>query len=127
MLFLESKRPICDAVHAVMSKKHPKSSTTAQEEGLANEDRDHLLLMNKQPHDKRSIAESLPAYVNRVRSTVCEVGVFLKEILGECRTLWGEREQAKHCGIELWHNCYVPKALPVKYETTAHRLCMAYS
>ena len=23
------------------------------------------------------------------------------ELLGECRTLWGEREQAKHCGIEL--------------------------
>ena len=22
-------------------------------------------------------------------------------ILGECRTLWGEREQAMHCGIEL--------------------------
>jgi len=26
-------------------------------------------------------------------------------------------------------NCYVakPKALPVKYQITAHRLCMAYS
>ena len=34
---------------------------------------------------------------------------------------------SKHCGIELWHNCYVAKALPVKYETTAHRLCMTYS
>jgi len=24
-----------------------------------------------------------------------------KYILGECRTWWGEREQAMHCGIEL--------------------------
>ena len=23
-------------------------------------------------------------------------------IQGECRTLWGEREQAMHCSIELW-------------------------
>ena len=33
--------------------------------------------------------------------------------LGECRTLWNEREQAKHRGIELLDLC---KALPVKYE-----------
>ena len=30
----------------------------------------------------------------------------------KCRTLWGEREQAIHCGIEL----------PVKYQITPHRL-----
>ena len=33
--------------------------------------------------------------------------------LGECRTLWGKREQAPL-------NCYIAKALPVKYEITAH-------
>ena len=38
--------------------------------------------------------------------------------LGECRTLWGKREQAVHYSID----CYVAKALlPVKYHITAHR------
>ena len=36
--------------------------------------------------------------------------------LGECRTLWGEREQAMHYSID----CYVAKALPMKYQITAH-------
>ena len=40
------------------------------------------------------------------------------QIPGERRTLWGKREKA----IQL--NCYVAKALPVKYQITAHRLCM---
>ena len=35
--------------------------------------------------------------------------VFLK--LGECRTLWGEHEQAMHCSIEL---LCIAKVLPVK-------------
>ena len=44
-------------------------------------------------------------------------------LLGECRTLWGKRDEQSTVAL----NCYVPKALPVKYEITAHRLCMAYS
>ena len=56
---------------------------------------------------------------------MCSIAIFrdiyiYMYILGECRTLWGEREQAKHCCIELWHNCYVPKALPVKYMKPQH-------
>ena len=39
-------------------------------------------------------------------------------LLGECRTLWGEREQAVDYSID----CYVTKALlQVKYQITAHR------
>ena len=41
-------------------------------------------------------------------------------LLGECRTLWGEREQAMHCGIELLHVC-MSWDLPVNYQITAHR------
>ena len=35
--------------------------------------------------------------------------------LGDCRTFWGEREQAMHGAL----NCYVPKVLLVKYQITA--------
>ena len=31
----------------------------------------------------------------------CHKLALIISILGECRTLWGEREQAMHCGIEL--------------------------
>ena len=51
-----------------------------QEEGLTNEGRHHLLLLHKQAHDKRGIEESLHAQIARARQTVCEVGVFLREI-----------------------------------------------
>ena len=79
--FLSKVRPpIYAAVHAVMlSKKHRRSSTT-QEEGLTNEGRHNLLLLHKQAHDKRGIAESLHAQITRARLTVCEVGVFSREI-----------------------------------------------
>ena len=43
----------------------------------------------------------------------CHKLALIISILGECRTLWGEREQAMHCGIEL-----LCKALPVKYQIT---------
>ena len=33
------------------------------------------------------------------------------------RTLWGEHEPTMHYSID----CYVAKALPVKYQITAHR------
>ena len=46
-----------------------------QEEGLTNEGRHHLLLLHKQAHDKRGIAESLRAQITRVKLTACEVGV----------------------------------------------------
>ena len=43
-----------------------------------------LLLLHKQVHDKRGIAEgtaeSLYAYITRARLTACEVGVFSREI-----------------------------------------------
>ena len=51
-----------------------------QEEGLTNEGRHHLLLLRKQVHDKRGIAESLHAQITRARLTACEVGVFSREI-----------------------------------------------
>ena len=51
-----------------------------QEEGLTNEGRDYLLLLHKQVHDKRGIAESLHAQITRARLTACEVGVFSREI-----------------------------------------------
>ena len=46
-------------------KKHLSASGT-----------NRLLLLHKQVHDKRSIAESLEAYINRDRLAVCEVCVF---------------------------------------------------
>ena len=76
--FLLSTPPIYAIVHAVMlSKKHWRSYT-AQEEGLKNEGRHHLLLLLEQKHDKESIAEV--SYVNRAKPSACEVGVFSREI-----------------------------------------------
>ena len=47
-----------------------------EEEGLTNEGRhQHLLLLHKQAHDKRGIAESLQVYITSARLTVCGVGV----------------------------------------------------
>ena len=40
--------------------------------------------------------------------------------LGECRP-----SVSKQCTVAL--NCWLAKALPVKYQITAHRLCMAYN
>ena len=39
-----------------------------------------LLLLRKQAHDKRGIAESLHVQITRARLTACEVGVFSREI-----------------------------------------------
>ena len=36
-------------------------------EGLANEGKHHLLILHKQAHDKRSIAELMHAYIIRTR------------------------------------------------------------
>ena len=51
-----------------------------QEEGLTNEGRHHWLLLHKQVHDKRGIAESLHAYINMAGLTAPEVGIFSEEI-----------------------------------------------
>ena len=40
-----------------------------QEEGLASDGRHHMLLLHKQEHDKRGIAESLHVYINKARLT----------------------------------------------------------
>ena len=48
--------------------------------------------------------------------------VFLK--LGDCRTLWGEHEQAMHCSIEL---LCIAKVLPVKFIRSVlpkHSICV---
>ena len=88
-------------------------------------------------HDAR--VQYAPAYIN---ATCTEGGnvlpandayerkelarLFVDDKLGECRTLWGECEQAMHYSIE----CYVAKALPVKWtirsQHTGHS-CMACS
>ena len=49
--------------------------------GLANESRHHLLILHKQAHDKRGIAESIHAYISRTRGrpTAFDVGVFLRK------------------------------------------------
>ena len=47
--------------------------------------------------------------IRYVRTKTC-----LYHTIGECRTLWGEREQAMHCSIEL--SC-IAKALPLKYRS----------
>ena len=48
--------------------------------GTNNEGRHHLLLLHKQVHDKRGIAESLHAYINTAGLTAPEVGIFSEEI-----------------------------------------------
>ena len=37
----------------------------------------------------------------RVHACIVNIAAVLHLVLRECRTLWGEREQATHCGIEL--------------------------
>ena len=63
----------------MLGEKHKRSSTV-QEEELTIEGRHHLLLLHKQTHDKKSIAESLYAHTNKARLTArltaCEVGIF---------------------------------------------------
>ena len=65
-----------------------------------------------------------PWPLHEMTSTMCIIlpymGSNLSSInykLGECRMLWGEHEQAMHYSID----CFVAiKALPVKYQITAH-------
>ena len=51
-----------------------------QEEELTNEGRHQFLLLHKQAHDKRNIAELLYAHTNRARLTGCDIGIFSREI-----------------------------------------------
>ena len=71
----------CTTVHAVMLSKNHQRSSTVQEEGLTIEGRHNLLLLYKQVHEKRGIAESQHAYINRARLTTCDVDLFSWEIL----------------------------------------------
>ena len=60
--------------HKVMLQEATKTEEAAQcklEEELLNEVRHHSLLLHKQAHDKRDIAESLHAYIWRARSIKC--------------------------------------------------------
>ena len=72
--FSSKSMPI--TVHAVMLSKKPRRSSTVAEEGLTNKSRHNLLLLHKQVHDKRGIAKSLHAHMNRARLTVCDMGLF---------------------------------------------------
>ena len=45
--------------------QYKQRSNIAVEERLTNEGRHHLVLLYKQAHDKRGIAESQHAYINR--------------------------------------------------------------
>ena len=73
-----SKIPVYAAVHVFMSKKHQRSSTV-QGKGLTNEGRHNLLLLCKQAMTKKSIAESLQAYVTRARLTACVRWAYFRE------------------------------------------------
>ena len=39
-----------------------------------------MLLLHKQAHERRGIAESQLAYITRARLTACEVGIILRKI-----------------------------------------------
>ena len=68
--------PIYAIVHAVMlSKKDQRSTIEAAlcEEALTIAGGHNLLLLHHQAHDRKSIAESLYAYLNRYRLTACEM------------------------------------------------------
>ena len=66
--------PIYAAVHAVIYVK--QEALKKQREGRHAA----LLLLYKQAHDKRGIAESLHVQITGARLTVYEVGVFSREI-----------------------------------------------
>ena len=76
------------------------------EEGLTNEGRHHLQLLHKQVHDKSNM------YINRTSVTVCEVGIFSREIsqLSEIRPLLSSLRSHLHASSSpmgvfsrLWH------------------------
>ena len=69
-----------------VSKKHWRSST-GQEEGLTIEGKHNLLLLHKQVHDKRGIAEPLHAYINKTRLTITtleNMPILLFKVRGTC-------------------------------------------
>ena len=80
MIFLKISSPIYAVLHPVTLGEKHKRSSTVQEEELTIEGRHHLLLLHKQTHDKKSIAESLYVHTNKARLTArltaCEVGIF---------------------------------------------------
>ena len=62
---LLSLQYFCCSTRGYVKQEAPKK----QEEGLTNEGRHHLLLLYKQVHDKKGIAELIQAYITRVRLT----------------------------------------------------------
>ena len=66
----------------MLSKKDQRSTIEAAlcEEVLTIAGGHNLLLLHQQAHDRKSIAESLYAYLNRSRLTVCEVFIFCRGI-----------------------------------------------
>ena len=68
------------------------------------------------PASVKDIRQIIGTSVSEPHTSLFNCDFFHDILLGECRTLWGEREQAMHCGNEL----LVAKALPVKYQITAH-------
>ena len=58
-----------------------------QAEGLKTEGRHHLLLLYKQAHDQRGIAESLHVVLDRASLTAYEVDIFSIEISQNMPTL----------------------------------------
>ena len=53
---------VCPPITCGYVKQEAQRSSTLQEKGPTNEGMHHLLLLHKQVHDKRGIAESLHAY-----------------------------------------------------------------
>ena len=91
LICLEENGPrIRLAKHSCLRKKHRRSTEEAlkkhwrsTEEAPKNHSESRhapLLLLHKQAHDKRGIAESVHAQITRARLTVCEVGAFSSEI-----------------------------------------------
>ena len=60
----------------VIIKQEALNKQRCAREGLTNEGRHHSLLLHKQAHDRRGIAELLHEYITRSRLTACEVGIF---------------------------------------------------
>ena len=70
LFFSKVRPPICAAVHAVLlSKKHGRSTEEARKKHRKGRHAP-LLLLHKQAHDKRGIAESLHAQITRARLLV---------------------------------------------------------
>ena len=62
-------------------------------------------------HTKKNCLIAIVSVVSSAAKALWVNCCYVHYELGECRTLWVERERAMHCGIEL---LCIAKALPVK-------------